>query len=121
MTIPSGAIPYAAIFGMNDTMQTSSLRDFVERHMDGHPTSAAAAFDASGSEAATARGTPPYIFYEGIADVAPALLEDFPILPNFLQFPSDKLVQKTPSAIQWYLGVRILPTTHGIACPSWRS
>ena len=46
----------------------------------------------------------PYVFFDGISQAAPDLLESFPTVPSFLDFPSEKMVDRAPSAVQWYIG-----------------
>ena len=47
---------------------------------------------------------PPYVFFDGIREEAPELLESFPTVPPFLDFSSTKMVERTPAAVQWYIG-----------------
>lgn len=95
LVLPAGAIPYADIFASNASAAVDShtLAAFV-KHMEQQP-------DAAGTEQDQA---PPYVFFDGIGQAASDLLESFPTVPPFLDFASEKMVDRTPSAVQWYIG-----------------
>jgi hypothetical protein len=197
--LPSGAIPYAAAFGLHSTVRSNqSLREFVRRmeqpqrqeadadapaaDTDTDATAAAqqaklvlvdalraekvsalkrraraagvgellldraddaedvkaavialllpaeAAAKAAAAKAAATPSPPPppqpqpeppsYIFYEG----APKDLQrDFPVVPPFLTFPSPKLVERVPSAIQFYLGPAGSGAPVHFHCDAWNA
>ena len=93
--LPAGAIPYADVFASNASaaVESNTLAAFVER-MEQHS-------EATASEL---HRPPPYVFFDGIGHAAPDLLESFPTVPAFLDFASEKMIDRTPSAVQWYIG-----------------
>lgn len=95
LVLPAGAIPYADVFASNASaaVESNTLAAFVER-MEQHP-------EATASEL---RRPPHYVFFDGMGQAAPDLLESFPTVPAFLDFASEKMVDRSPSAVQWYIG-----------------
>ena len=95
LVLPAGRIPYADVFANNASaaVDSNTLAAFVNR------------MEQQLEEADTGQArAPPYVFFDGIGQVAPNLLESFPTVPPFLDFASEKMVDRTPSAVQWYIG-----------------
>eukprot|EP01043_Picozoa_sp_COSAG02_P086838 COSAG02_NODE_24224_length_694_cov_1.211765_1_plen_160_part_00 len=95
LVLPAGAIPYADVFASNASaaVESNTLAAFVHR-MEQQPDVPARGQDRP----------PPYVFFDGIGQAAPDLLKFFPAVPSFLDFASEKMVDRTPSAVQWSIG-----------------
>ena len=99
-------IKYAEEVGVDDAeLEAAEDKDQIVALLTAKLLQQKPAATAAESEAGEG-AAPPYIFFDGVADVAPQMLESFPTVPPFLEFESAKMVERKPAAIQWYLGPR---------------